>query len=176
VVAVQGVGETGGRLARLLADDGCMILAADINQDNLARLLTHTRFQLIEPEDIYGAACDIFCPCALGGILNSNTIPRLNCSIVAGSANNQLLEMADGDLLYNRNILYVPDYAANAGGVINISCEIGRAYDAELARQETARIGETVMDILRQSKSMKKSTHSIADKMAEELFVLGVAA
>lgn len=175
-VAIQGVGETGGRLARLLAADGCTVMATDINQENLTELQSHINFQAIEPEDIYGTACDIFCPCALGGILNSTTIPRLQCSIVAGSANNQLLEITDGDLLYQRDILYVPDYAANAGGVINISCEIGRMYDAELARQRTARIGETIMDILRQSKSMKQPTHVVADRMAEELFVLGVAA
>ncbi|WP_163337842.1 Glu/Leu/Phe/Val dehydrogenase [Desulfopila sp. IMCC35008] len=175
-IAIQGVGETGGRLARLLANDGCTIFATDINQNNLSELQKNVKFHAVEPEDIYGAACDIFCPCALGGILNSFTIPRLHCSIVAGSANNQLLERADGDLLDARDILYVPDYAANAGGVINISCEIGQTYDAGRARQKTEMIGETVTDILRQSKSMKRPTHVIADRMAEELIMLGVAA
>lgn len=175
-VAIQGAGETGGRLARLLGNDGCTILVTDINKKNLVELEKHIRFQTIEPDDIYGAACDIFCPCALGGILNSTTIPRLHCSIVAGSANNQLLERKHGDLLHGRNILYVPDYAANAGGVINISCEIGQTYDAERARQRTAMIGETVTDIFRQSKSMKCPTHIVADRMAEERIMLGVAA
>lgn len=175
-VAIQGVGETGGRLAERLAQDGCMIVASDINQSNLKKLREKIAFTEVSPEEIYGVACDIFAPCALGGTVNHATIPLLQCAIIAGSANNQLLEERDGATLFARNILYAPDYAVNAGGVINISCEIGQDYDAQLAMARTARIGDTVLDILRQSKSMKQPTNSIANRMAEELFGMQRAA
>ncbi len=175
-VAIQGVGETGKRLARRLFGDGCVVIAADINQASMLRLAGQIDFQQVGPEDIYHVACDVFCPCGLGGTLNSRTIPKLHCSIVAGSANNQLLKHSDGDLLHQRGILYIPDYAANAGGVINISCELEGRYDAASAWKKTARIGQTVTDILHQSQNLRKPTHTIADKIAEELFALGVAA
>lgn len=175
-VAIQGVGETGGRLAELLVHDGCSIIASDINEANIQKLREKIAFTEVAPEAIYSSACDIFSPCALGGTLNSTTIPQLQCSIVAGSANNQLLEDADGSRLFDRDILYAPDYAVNAGGVINISCEIDQVYDAGRAKEETARIGDTVLDILRQSKSMKQPTHLIANRMAEELFGMKQAA
>lgn len=175
-VAIQGVGETGGRLAEMLAADGCTIIASDINVSNLAKLAEKITFTTVTPEEIYGVNCDIFAPCALGGTLNSGTIPQLKCGIVAGSANNQLLEEVDGNRLFDRNILYAPDYAVNAGGVINISCEIGQQYDAELARQKTAVIGETVLAILMESKRLRQPTHLIANRMAEELFGMQRAA
>lgn len=175
-VAIQGVGETGGRLAELLVQDGCSIIACDINEEHIANLHRKIPFTEVRPEAIYGVDCDIFSPCALGGTLNSVTIPQLQCSIVAGSANNQLLEDRDGNRLFDRNIMYAPDYAVNAGGVINISCEIDQEYDPERAKMETAKIGDTVLDILRQSKSMKLPTHLIANRMAEELFGMEQAA
>ncbi|SHO47537.1 Glu/Leu/Phe/Val family dehydrogenase [Desulfopila aestuarii] len=176
VVAIQGVGETGGRLAELLVKDGCSIIASDINRENIAKLRERISFEEVSPDAIYEVPCDIFSPCALGGTLNSMTIPKLQCAIVAGSANNQLLEEIDGNRLFDRDILYAPDYAVNAGGVINISCEIDQDYDPERAKTETAKIGETVLDILRQSKSMKLPTHLIANRMAEELFGMQRAA
>lgn len=124
-VAIQGVGETGGRLASQLYNAGCDLIVTDINQTNLDQLARFAKFTTVEPEKIYDVPCDIFSPCALGGILNQHTIPRLACAIIAGSANNQLQDKEDGKLLQDRGILYAPDYAANAGGVINISCEIG---------------------------------------------------
>ncbi len=86
-------------------------------------------FKLVNLRKYTSVRCDIFAPCALGGILNNRTIPLLLCQIIAGSANNQLLTEEDGERLHQRGILYAPDYAANAGGVINISCEIGQRYD-----------------------------------------------
>lgn len=175
-VSIQGVGETGSRLAKLLASDGCILTVADIDQDNLWRLKNFIQVQVASPEEIHRLPCDVFSPCALGGILNRESIPELNCFIVAGSANNQLLDRSDGDLLHRRNIVYIPDYAANAGGVINISCEIDREYDEDLAWEKTALIGETVAEILRRSSATDTPTSVVADTMAEELFVLEVPA
>lgn len=169
-VAVQGIGETGARLAELLYRDNCRIVAADINADHLQALEQKIDFTLISPECIYSTPCDIFAPCALGGILNHKTIPLLKCQIVAGSANNQLLTEEDGLRLYNRNILYGPDYAINAGGVINISCEIGQSYDPENARQLTENIEETVTNIYRISEQQGLPTNIVADSLAKQRF------
>lgn len=170
-VAIQGVGETGARLAQLLHRDKCRILAADINRDHLRNLEQKIDFTMIDPDEIYSAPCDIFSPCALGGILNSRTIPLLQCRIIAGSANNQLLTENDGQILYERNILYGPDYAINAGGVINISCEIGQDYDPKKARRLTESIEETVTNIYQISEQQRLPTNIVANALAKERFL-----
>jgi leucine dehydrogenase len=174
-VAIQGVGETGGRLAELLKRDNCRIIATDINEDHIQNLREKIDFELVRPEEIYQVPCDIFSPCALGGILNNRTIPLLLCQIVAGSANNQLLTEEDGELLHRRSILYAPDYAANAGGVINISCEIGQRYDEKKAMRLTANIEKTLSDIYRVSHEKKLPTNVIANSLAEERFGFNTA-
>ncbi|NOR23872.1 MAG: hypothetical protein GQ542_05665 [Desulforhopalus sp.] len=171
-IAIQGVGETGGRLAQLLKRDNCRIIVADINEDHIHRLREKVDFELVEPDEIYQVSCDIFAPCALGGILNSRTIPLLLCRIVAGSANNQLLTEEDGERLHRRDILYAPDYAANAGGVINISCEIGQRYDEHKAMQLTAAIEKTLLEIYRLAGEQKLPTNVVANALAEDLFGL----
>jgi len=168
-VAIQGVGETGGRLAELLKKDNCRIIAADINENNIAALEKKIEFTKVSPEDIYEMPCDLFSPCALGGTMNRETIPRLNCSIVAGSANNQLLEESDGELLLSRGILYIPDYAANAGGVINISCELDQNYDEKKAMRLTAGIEQTVLEIVQQADKLGIPTNTVANSIAENL-------
>jgi leucine dehydrogenase len=169
-VAIQGIGETGGRLAQLLKKDNCRIIATDTNKQHIDSLRKKIDFELVPPEEIYSAACDIFAPCALGGILNSRTIHLLLCQIVAGSANNQLLSERDGELLYNRSILYCPDYVVNAGGVINISCEIGQAYEEKKAMRLVANIQKTLREIYRLSLKRKVPTNIVANGLAEELF------
>jgi leucine dehydrogenase len=170
--AIQGVGETGGRLAELLAKDGCRIIAADINEKNIELLHQKNEFKRVDVEDIYGVDCDVFAPCALGGILNDRTIPQLKCSVVAGSANNQLLKEEDGEILRCRGILYAPDYAANAGGVINISCEIGQEYNEGEAMRKTALIGDCLAEIFVLADKKGLSTNRVANKLAEELIAI----
>ncbi len=170
VVAIQGLGQTGGRLAELLAKENCRIIATDLNENHISRLKEKIEIELVKPEEIYTTACDIFAPCALGGILNSRTIPHLLCQIVAGSANNQLLTEEDGELLHKRGILYAPDYVANAGGVINISCEIGQRYEKQKAMQRIANIKKSLLEIYRLSKEQKVPTNAIANALAENLF------
>jgi leucine dehydrogenase len=174
-VAIQGVGETGSRLAELLKRDNCKIIATDTNLDHLRSLREKIDFEFVKPEEIYSTPCDIFAPCALGGILNSRTIPLLLCQIVAGSANNQLLTEKDGQRLYRRSILYAPDYAANAGGVINISCEIDQLYDNEKALRLTAAIEKTLLEIYKLSAEKKLPTNVVANSLAEELFRVNTA-
>lgn len=170
-VALQGVGETGGRLAELLAGDGCRIVVADINKQNIAALARNIPLEQIEPEAIYTVTCDIFSPCALGGILNAETISSLQCSIIAGSANNQLLEEQDGDRLRRKGILYAPDYAINAGGVINICCEIGQPYDPAQARVKTAGIADCLRQIYTTAEEQGVATNIVANQLAEKIIL-----
>ena len=168
-VAVQGVGETGGRLAALLANDGCRILAADISDRNIRLLREKINFERITPEAVYSVQCDIFSPCALGGILNEENIAQLRCSIVAGSANNQVLAEESGERVGKRGVRYVPDFAAYAGGVINISCEIGQKYDPAEARKKTAGIGDCVAEIIETSRRKGLPTNVVANRLAEQI-------
>ncbi|BHH82415.1 Glu/Leu/Phe/Val family dehydrogenase [Desulforhopalus sp. 52FAK] len=172
-VAIQGVGETGGRLAEMLYTAGCSLIVADVNADNIRALQENVPFIEVVPGQIYDADCDIFSPCAMGGILNSETIPRLKCRIVAGSANNQLLEESDGARLLKRNIVYAPDYVVNAGGVMNICCEIGQVYDAEKARALTLQIGENLKEVLKTAELKKLPTNIIANRLAEKYVAAG---
>ena len=174
-VAIQGIGETGGRLAELLKRDNCRIVATDINEDHIHNLRNKIDFEVVKPDEIYGVCCDIFAPCAFGGILNNRTIPLLLCQIVAGSANNQLLTEEDGQRLHRRGILYAPDYAANAGGVINISCEIGQKYDEKKAMRLTATIEKTLLKIYRLAHEQKLPTNIIANTLAEQRFGVSTA-
>lgn len=170
-VALQGVGQTGGRLAELLASDGCKIIVADVNEENIKQLQNKIAFERVKKDEIYAVECDIFSPCALGGILNNKTIPQLKCSIVTGSANNQLLREEDGESLSRRGILYAPDFATNAGGVINISCEIGQEYIKERAMQQTEAIGDCLTEIFVLAEKQGLPTNRVANQLAEEMIV-----
>jgi leucine dehydrogenase len=112
--------------------------------------------------------CDIFAPCALGGVLNGDTIPRLKCRVVAGGANNQLLAESDGEELNRRGILYAPDYIVNAGGIINVAMEIGTVYHPDRAREKTERIYDTMDQVIRIAKEEEIPTARAADRLAEE--------
>ncbi|MSQ22109.1 MAG: Glu/Leu/Phe/Val dehydrogenase [Dehalococcoidia bacterium] len=169
-IAIQGFGHTATALVEniLKKEEGVKFIVADINEESLARARQYPGVQIVGPDDIFSAACDIFAPCALGGILNSNTIPRLRCRIVCGSANNQLLELEDADAIQKRGIVYAPDYIVNAGGVINISCEVGTNYSEDASREKTARIYETIQRVIAISKKQGISTARAADHLAEE--------
>ena len=119
--AIQGVGKTGGELLALLHTQGAVLTVSDVDQDKLATVVrAFPGVQVVSPEAIYSQAVDIFSPCALGGILNSRTVPLLRCRAVVGSANNQLAESNVAHLLREREIMYAPDYVVNAGGLISV--------------------------------------------------------
>lgn len=124
VVAIQGIGAVGYELAKLLVDRGCKIIVADPNQVSLQKAKQELGAKIVDLEAIYDQDADIFAPCALGGVLNHQTIARLKVKLVAGSANNQLLSSEIGQLLHEKDILYAPDYIINAGGVIAVASEI----------------------------------------------------
>ena len=122
----------------------------------------------MKPEDIYDVTCDIFSPCAAGGVLNGRTIHRLKCTIVAGGANNQLYSADDDAELRNRGILYAPDYIINAGGIISVASESGGGYSLDQATKMTERIYETMEQVLHIASEEEIPTGRAADQLAEE--------
>ena len=168
-VAVQGLGHVGRHLCHYLADDGASLIVADIDQKAVQAAVRAYDARAVQPDEIYGAAADVFAPCALGAVINDETIPQLQVQVVAGSANNQLAEPEHGDLLMRKSILYAPDYVLNAGGVINISHE-GPNYDEAKAFAHVALIHETLLEIFAHAEAHGLSTAAAADRIAEKRF------
>ena len=166
VVAMQGFGKVAIHTAHHLSQENVKIVAADVF-DAANEKAREMGAEVVDAEEIYDIPCDIFSPCALGGTLNSETIPRLKCGIVAGGANNQLLTSEDGKRLQDREILYAPDYIVNAGGIINAFCEIGMDYSQERAWEMTERIYDTTQQVLHMASSQKITTAEAADRLAE---------
>jgi len=174
-VALQGLGSVGRGLAEHLVQAGAGLVAADVNRERLARAAAELGAEIVAPEEIYDVACDVFAPCALGGVLNDDTIPRLRCAVVAGAANNQLLdEHRHGEMLRERGIAYAPDYVINAGGVINISCELRPGgYDLELAEQRVHEIPKTLARVFARARERGMTTHAAAQVLAEAALAEG---
>jgi leucine dehydrogenase len=166
-VAVQGLGQVGYHLCQYLADDGATLIVTDINREAVERAVRELGARGVAPDSIYDAEAEIFAPCALGAVINDRTLPRLKVAIVAGSANNQLAEARHGVALAQAGILYAPDYAINAGGVINISHE-GRGYDKDVAFRHVARIHDTLREIFRRAEVDRIPTAQAADALALE--------
>jgi leucine dehydrogenase len=165
-VALQGCGHVGYRLAQELHRAGAKLIAADVDENSLRRVAQEFDARTVRPEEIFSALADIFCPCALGGILNDETIPQLRVEIVAGSANNQLLEARHGDALQERGILYAPDYIANAGGVINGGTEL-LGWEPAYAARKVDEIYDTVLRIFAIARAEGIPTYLAADRLAE---------
>ncbi len=176
-VAVQGLGSVGYGLAEHLVRAGARLVVADVNPERLARTVAELGADVVAPNEIYDVECDVFAPCALGGVLNDDTIPRLRCRVIAGAANNQLLdEHRHGEMLREREITYAPDYVINAGGVINISCELRPGgYHPELAVQRVHEIPQTLARVFARSREHGMTTHAAAQELAEAALAQGPA-
>ena len=168
-IAVQGVGHVGYYLCRHLSDEGAELIVTDIARDSLDRVVKEFDAKVVAPQAIYGVEADIFAPCALGAVINDETLPILKAKVVAGSANNQLAEARHGEALRQRGILYAPDYVINAGGIIIISHE-GPDYDEAKAFTHVARIHDTLLEIFRRAETKRIATSEAADRLAEERF------
>ena len=166
-VAVQGVGHVGYWLCRELHAEGAKLSVADVDPLKAERAQREFGAKVLPITDISAAPCDVYAPCALGSALNDRTIPRLKATIVAGAANNQLAEPHNGDDLHARGILYAPDYAINAGGLVNVAQEV-IGYDEKLSRDKTMRIYDTILEIAERSAKTGTPTYRIADTMVEE--------
>jgi leucine dehydrogenase len=166
-VAVQGVGHVGYHLCKELHASGAKISVADVDPLKAERAEREFGASVVPLDRIFEIACDVIAPCALGSALNDDTIPRLRARIVAGAANNQLAQPRHGDDLHARGILYAPDYAINAGGLVNVAQEV-LGYDAQKARENTLEIFDTIYEITDRSAKTGTPTYRIADMMVEE--------
>jgi leucine dehydrogenase len=177
-VAVQGLGSVGFLLARHAAEAGARLVVTDISQERIARAVDELGAEAVEPDRIFDAPCDVFAPCALGGVLNDDTVPRLRCAVVAGAANNQLLdEHRHAELLRERGILYAPDYVINAGGIINVGCELRPGgYDAEYALGRVRAIPDTLAAVFARARAEGITTHAAAQELADAALATGPSA
>jgi len=173
-VALQGTGSVGGGVAQLLARDGAKLTLSDIDEARAARLADKLGAELAAPDQILSVACDVFSPNALGAILDDEGIARLDCTIVAGGANNQLARAGHGDVLAAREILYAPDYVINAGGIISVAMEyLCRTHhepcDINEVRKRIAQIPVRLEQIWQESDASGVSSDRVADAMAQKL-------
>jgi leucine dehydrogenase len=166
-VAVQGVGHVGYHLCKELHTAGASLTVADVDALKAERAQREFGAKVVPLDAIFDVACDVFAPCALGSALNDGTIPRLKARVVAGAANNQLAVPRNGDDLHARGILYAPDYAINAGGLINVAQEVA-GYDEKRAREHTMKIKDTIAEIVDRSEKLKAPTYKVADMLVEE--------
>lgn len=165
-VAIQGCGSVGRYLAGELNEAGAKLIVTDIDPERAKRVAAETGATIVGTEEIYGVKADIFAPCALGGIINDETIPQLQVEIVAGGANNQLLEPRHGDVLEEKGIMYTPDYVANAGGVINVYGEVA-GWDTAHALNKADEIYDTVLGVFEIAKADHIPSYEAADRLAE---------
>src|SRR5262249_40245657 len=166
-IAVQGVGNVGYRLCQHLKSAGAKIVVCDISQEKVNQAVQDFGVQAVSPAEIMEIDCHIFAPCALGAVLNSRSIAKLRCKIVAGAANNQLELASDGLALHEMGILYIPDYVINAGGLINVAAELP-GYNEEAVRAEVCKIYSTVELVLSRAKAEDLLPLQVADSLAEE--------
>jgi leucine dehydrogenase len=166
-VVVQGLGNVGNYLCKELHAAGARLIVTDIRQETVEFAVREYGAEPTTDSEVYGRKADIFAPCALGAILNDQTIPRLQVEIVCGGANNQLLEpKRHGEALEKRNILYAPDFVANAGGVINVYSELA-GWTRERALRKADEIFDTMLGIYQIARSQAIPTYEAADALAE---------
>lgn len=171
-VAIQGVGAVGRYLALELHKLGARLTIADIDAGRAQRVADETGARIVSIDEIFDVECDIFAPCALGGAISPSTLPRIRCRAVAGAANNQLASVAVGRALQDRGIFYAPDYAINAGGLINVAQEFA-GYNADKARERASGIYATIREIAERTQKTGRPPGEIADQLAEEIIAAG---
>ncbi|MBC61862.1 MAG: leucine dehydrogenase [Zetaproteobacteria bacterium] len=168
-IAVQGCGAVGQNLINLLHHEKAKVCVADLSEDTTRKMKDRYGVQVVSIDKIHATDCDIFAPCALGGILNSNTIPEIKAKIIAGGANNQLLdEKLHAIALNKRNILFAPDYVINAGGLINVANELG-GYNKDKATKDTIKIYETLQSIFATAEKKSLLPFEASNLLAEKI-------
>jgi leucine dehydrogenase len=165
--AVQGAGHVGMQFIKLLREQGAKVFVTDINQTLVQKAVDDYGAEAVSLDAIYDTDADVYSPCALGGTVNEQTLPRLKCKIICGAANNQLATEAIGDELSARGMLYAPDYAVNAGGLMNVSLEID-GYNRERAMRMMRTIYYNLGKIFQIASRDGIPTYKAADRMAEE--------
>ena len=165
-VSVQGVGQTGADLIAQLSAKGAEIVATDVNKAALARMVSDHGVTAVEPDEIYAQDVDIFVPCAMGGILNDDTLPQLKCKAIAGLANNQLATPAHGQRLLEMDIAYAPDFIVNGGGITVCAMPIFSTFDKDEGLKRVEAIYDLTLDLLQRSKAEGIPTEVLAEQIA----------
>jgi leucine dehydrogenase len=165
-IAVQGTGHVGYYVCKYLSEEGAKLTVTDIDEARVTRVVEEFGAAAVGPDDIYGVDAQIFAPCALGAVVNDDTLAEFKFEIIAGAANNQLAQERHGDQLHKRGILYAPDYVINAGGLINVYGELND-WTAEQARRKAGEIYDTLGQIFELAKNDDLPTYEAADRVAE---------
>lgn len=166
-VAVQGVGHVGEYLVEYLTKEGAKVFVSDIHEDTLASVANKYKASVVDVDKIYDLDMDIYAPCALGATINDETLSKLKCAIIAGAANNQLKdEKVHGEAVLKKGLIYAPDYAINAGGLINCYTEV-KGLSADWAMKNAEEIYTTISNIITESKSTNTPTYLVANRIAE---------
>jgi glutamate dehydrogenase/leucine dehydrogenase len=166
-IVVQGAGKVGSALATLLVADGARVAVADVDPGRVEALVSTLGVEAVDPEVAVVEPCEVLAPCALGGVIDEDTLPRLRCEIVCGGANNQLATDAMDGGLAARGILYAPDFVANAGGILNIAEEF-TGYSRERALAAAERVGETITHVFALAREQRVAPAEAAESMARE--------
>ncbi len=166
-VAVQGLGKVGRRLVQHLLEAGCSVIGTDIDGESVREVQAEMPVEVVEPGEIYDVDCDIFAPCAMGGIVNADTVDRLKCQIIGGAANNQLAYEGVGRMLHEKEILYVPDYIINAGGLIQVADEL-LGYEPERVRRKTEGLRSLLQRCFELADELDMPPFEAADRLVEE--------
>lgn len=167
-VAIQGLGNVGSHLAKYVHENGGKLIVTDINKELIEKVVKNTGARAVESDAIYDQDCDVFAPCALGGVLNDQTIPRLKCRIIAGAANNQCAEdIKHSRMLMDRGIIHAPDFVINAGGLMNVYEEL-EGYNRERALQKVSQLFQSVKRILETARKQNITTQEAAHEVARQ--------
>jgi leucine dehydrogenase len=166
-VAIQGLGNVGFSLARLVADGGGKLVVTDVRSDVCERAKRELGASIAAPDAIFDESCDVFAPCAMGGLLDQGVVKRLRARIVCGAANNQLATPEIGHQLVERGITYAPDYVVNAGGMLNASGDFFGQYDVDEVWRRVRAIRGTTARVLETAGHEHRPPHEIADAMAQ---------
>lgn len=169
-VAIQGVGNVGFHLARLLTEAGASVVVADVNERNLDRAVAELGVEFTDIGRILSTDADVLAPCALGGAINRESIRTIRAGIVAGAANNQLADSEVGGDLLDLGILYCPDYVINAGGIIDVYYQQQGNHSEAVVKAHVEKIGDRLSEIFRQSDLKRMPSNLVADEMAEQIF------
>ncbi len=167
-VAVQGLGNVGMGLCKLLHEGGAKLIVADVDERKTKAAAEAFRASVIGVDEVHAAKCDVFAPCALGGILNAGTIPHIQARLICGAANNQLDTIEDAKRLQARGIAYAPDFITNAGGICSVASEILNIDDPAWVKGKITTLGQTLRDVLAQSADGGETTAVIAERMAQD--------
>ncbi len=173
-VVIQGIGAVGGRLAVLLKEAGAKVTICDINEELVRTMQNEHGFEAVDDDVHLDVECDVYSPCARGAGINDETIPKLRCGIVAGCANNQMLEPRHAQVLRERGILYAPDYVINAGGIINVACELlDGGYEESVALHRIEKIYDNLCQVFEISRNEDIPTNEAASRLAERRLEAG---